>query len=126
MGVDPPQLTQLLLGGAAFIRDNVLFVVTGTLTLIGAGILAFMQESTRKLFMDVAFASPVLGSALRNLAVGRLFVSISHLLGNGISLLEAIQLVRVSSVNTAVDRMTESWERDVIEGRGFTQNLDEF
>lgn len=126
MGVDPPQLTQVLLGGAAFIRENVLFVATGVVTLIGGGVLAFMQDSTRKLCMDIAFASPVIGTALRNLAIGRLFVSISHLLGNGISLLEAIQLVRVSSVNTAVDRMTASWERDVIEGRGFTQNLDEF
>lgn len=126
MGVDPPALTEVLLGGAKAIREHATFVITAILTSVGLLILAFNQDSTRKVLINIAFSSPVIGTALRNLAVGRLFVGIAHLLANGISLLEAIQLVRVSSVNTAIDDMTASWERDVIEGRGLTRNLDQF
>lgn len=126
MGVDPPTLTQVILDGAAFLRNNLLALAIGAPIAMVAIALLLIQPRTREIITTICFHSPLIGLALRNLSVGRLFMSLGHLLGNGISLLEAIQLVRRSSLNGSIQRLTTMWEEEVIEGRGLTGRLDEF
>lgn len=126
MGVDPPTLTLALLGGAAFIRNYVLLLTLGTLVSAILLAMCISQPGTQRILYGMCFSSPVIGPALRNLSVGRLFVSLGHLLSNGISLLEAIQLVRASAGQGPVDQMTARWEDDVVAGKGLTHSLDEF
>lgn len=125
MGVDPPLFTQYLIWGSGLIRSNVLIVIGGALGLAGLLIVLSGQPSTRRLIGNLCFSSPILGVALRNMAVGNMFISLGHLLRNGISLLEAIQLTRKSAGSSAIVDMIELWENDVLEGRGLTHSLDE-
>jgi type IV pilus assembly protein PilC len=60
------------------------------------------------------------------MSIGQLFLSLGRLLSNGISLLEAIQLVHRATAGGAVRRLVEVWEHDVLEGRGLTHSLDQF
>ncbi len=126
MGVSPPLLTEVLLEGARQIRGNIGWITAALIA--GALILATLlsQSQTKQWIHRAAFVLPVIGPTLSQLTIGRLFVRLGHLLCNGISLLDAIQLVRNSSSGGLVDRLTASWENDVVEGKGLTQNLDEF
>lgn len=126
MGVTPPMLTKLLFVASGFIRNNLALV--GIAAVASAAGVAFIatQASVKQAFYRLCFQSPLLGHALRNLSVGQLFLSLGHLLGNGIALLEAIQLVKKSTQGGVLGPLVETWEHDVLEGRGLTHSLDEF
>ena len=126
MGVTPPMLTKLLFGVASFIRNNLVLVSIAAVASAAALVFASMQSSVKQVFYRLCFRSPLLGHALRNLSVGQLFLSLGHLLGNGIALLEAIQLVKKSTRGGVLGPLVEAWEHDVLEGRGLTYSLNEF
>lgn len=126
MGVVPPMLTKLLFDVSGFVRNNVALVGIGAAASLGAIFFAAMQPSVKQAFYRLCFRSPLLGRALRNLSVGQLFLSLGHLLGNGLALLEAIQLVKKSTQGGVLGPLVEAWEHDVLEGRGLTYSLDEF
>lgn len=126
MAVDPPLFTQYLIKSASLIRANVVAVVIGLAMLIGGGVVAAVQPGTRRVFSNLCFFSPILGPPLRNLAIGQLFMSLGHLLHNGISLLEAIQLMRKGVHDGSTSQLIEVWENDVLEGRGLSYSLDQF
>jgi type IV pilus assembly protein PilC len=126
MAIAPPLFTRLLFSAASFIRNNLLLViivavVTGSLT----ALLSSHPEVKRTIY-KLCFHSPLIGPTLRKLSVGQLFLNLGHLLANGISLLEAIQLVKRSTGDGAVGSLVEAWEHDVLEGRGLTHSLHEF
>ncbi len=126
MGVVPPMLTKLLFAVSGFVRGNLAIVGIGSALTAAAIAFAATQPSVKKVFYRLCFQSPVLGHALRNLSVGQLFLSLGHLLGNGIALLEAIQLVKKSTSGGVLGTLVEAWEHDVLEGRGLTYSLEEF
>lgn len=126
MGVAPPMLTKLLFAVSGFIRTNVVLVSIGAAASVAGIVFAAMQPSVKQAIYRLCFQSPILGHALRNLSVGQLFLSLGHLLGNGIALLEAIQLVKKSTHGGVLGPLVEAWEHDVLEGRGLTHSLDEF
>ncbi|MCA9128082.1 MAG: type II secretion system F family protein [Planctomycetales bacterium] len=126
MEVEPPLFTQYLIKTASLIRANVIVVVGIIVAVIVSAVGLWFQPWARRAVSDLCFFSPVLGSALRNLAIGQLFVSMAHLLRNGISLLDAIQLMQRSSFDGSTQQLVDAWEADVIEGRGLTHRLDEF
>lgn len=126
MGVTPPIFTKILFAIAGFVRGNVLLLVPAVV--LGGFLLAFLsvQPHVKLFFYNLCFRSPLIGPTLRNLSVGQLFLSIGHLIGNGISLLEAIQLVKKSNRGGALGALVEAWEHDVLEGRGLTHSVHEF
>lgn len=126
MGVVPPMLTKLLFAVSGFVRNNVAIVGLGAIASLGATAFAAMQPSVKQAFYGLCFRSPLLGRALRNLSVGQLFLSLGHLLGNGLALLEAIQLVKKSTQGGVLGPLVEAWEHDVLQGRGLTYSLDGF
>lgn len=126
MGVAPPMLTQILFAVSGFIRNNLMLVGIAAVAAAAGVVFVAMQSSVKQIFYRLCFQSPLLGRALRNLSVGQLFLSLGHLLGNGIALLEAIQLVKKSTQGGVLGPLVEAWEHDVLEGRGLTYSLDEF
>lgn len=124
MGVDPPLFTQYLISVSGWIRGNLLLMLGGILGGLALFVSLLSQPIARRAVGNLCFFSPVLGIALRNLTVGRLFVNLGYLLRNGISLLEAIQLTGKTVSTGAMQNLMKVWENDVIEGRGLTHSLD--
>ncbi len=126
MAITPPFFTGVLFALAGLVRNNPLFVAIGTIgSLVMLGFVS-IQPEFRKLIYKLSFHSPIIGPTLRNLSVGQMFVSLGHLLANGISLLEAIQLMSKSTRGGVLGSLVEAWEHDVLEGRGLTYSLKEF
>lgn len=127
MGVTPPVFTQMLLSLSSAIRENLLIVGVSAAAFLAALVALGLHPTSRVIFGNLCFGSPIVGVALRHLIIGKLFVSLGHLLRNGISLLDAIQLVSESTPKGgAIGRLVEAWENDVLEGRGLTHSLAEF
>jgi type II secretory pathway component PulF len=126
MAVTPPFFTSLLFALARFVRNNPLIVATCGIGSIALFALVFAQPRFKGLIYKLCFRSPIIGPTLRNLSVGQMFVSLGHLLANGISLLEAIQLLSKSTRGGVLGSLVEAWEHDVLEGRGLTYSLNEF
>ncbi len=125
MGVEPPIFTQYLIAASSAVRHNTLLIGGGVFAAIAGVVFALTQPATRRFLGTICFRSPLLGTALRNVAVGSLFLNIGHLLRNGISLLEAIQITKRGVTAGAMEDLVNVWENDVIEGRGLTHSLDE-
>ncbi len=126
MGVTPPFFTSILFAVARLVRNNLLIVTVGAVGAIAILGVALSQPPVRTAIYKLCFRSPVIGPTLRNLSVGQLFLNLGHLLMNGISLLEAIQLLKKSTSGGVLGSLVEAWEHDVMEGRGLTYSLDEF
>lgn len=126
MGVEPPLITSLLFSVSRFLRGNVWLVGGVTLGCAAMFIVILARPQTRRLFDEFCFNCPGLGQTFRSLRVGKLFLNLGHLLNNGISILEAIQIVQKSSATGAMKRLTDVWEHDVLEGRGLSHSLDSF
>lgn len=126
MAVTPPFFTSLLFALASFVRNNPLIVATCGIGSIALFALVFAQPRFKGLIYKLCFRSPVIGPTLRNLSVGQMFVSLGHLLANGISLLEALQLMSKSTRGGVLGSLVEAWEHDVLEGHSLSYSLKEF
>jgi type II secretory pathway component PulF len=126
MGVEPPLITSVLFRIANFLRHNIALVAVGSLAVAGFSWFLALQSASRELFYSLGFRSPLLGPSLTNLAVGQLFLRIGHLLNNGISLLEAIQLTQRATSKGPLSKLLDAWEQDVMEGKGLTYSLSTF
>lgn len=126
MGVEPPMVTRFLFLLADLLRENLLIVGVGSCLATALAWFLAMQSASRELFYGLCFRSPVLGPSLINLAIGQLFLRIGHLLNNGISLLEAIQLTQRATTQGAMRKLLDAWEQDVMEGKGLTYSLSTF
>ncbi|MEM7474113.1 MAG: type II secretion system F family protein [Planctomycetota bacterium] len=126
MGVDPPFLTHLLLSTASFIRENWPMVLVGLFTGLGGLAAAAVNSMVKVLLSNVVFHLPFFGTPIRNLETGRLFVSMGHLLNNGVSLLDSLDLLKNATNYGPIRKLTNTWEKDVLEGRGLTHSLDDY
>ena len=126
MGFEPPAFTKFLFSVSDVIRTHVALISAGLVLGLVVAIAGLMQRSTKDLLVKLCYRTPLLGPTLRNLAVGRLFLSMGHLLSNGISLLEAIQLAQNSATSGDIKNLVDTWEDDVLEGKGLSHSLEDF
>lgn len=126
MGVEPPWITEVLMGTATFVRENAIAVgVCIGATMAGILLAAFNQNLTI-LLSNLVFHIPIFGRPIRHLETGRLFNSMGHLLSNGVSLLDALDLLKTATHYGPIRRLSESWQKDVLEGRGLTQAIEDY
>lgn len=126
MDVPPPFFTSVLFAIAGFTRNNIIVLIVGAIATVVSLSFLLVQPAMRTIIYKLCFHSPVIGPTLRNLSVGQLFLNLGHLLGNGISLLEALQLINKSTQGGVLGSLVEVWEHDVLEGRGLTYSLEQF
>jgi general secretion pathway protein F len=126
MALEPPIVTQFLFSLAELIRAHVVVIAFGLVGGMIVLVYTLFHPRARVVLDMLSFNSPVLGAALRHMAVGQLFLNLGHLLGNGISLLEAIRLLEKSTKSSAVRNLIKAWEHDVVEGRGLSYSLADF
>lgn len=126
MAIEPPWITQFLIDSAAFIRQHVFGLLTGAVVAVIAMIAVSRRPEFQRFQNRLAFSSPILGVAIRNLATGQFFVTCGHLLQSGIPLLEAIRLVRGATKYAALRQLADTWESEALDGHGLTQCMDDF
>ncbi len=126
MAIEPPWITQCLIEGAAWIRQHLLLVVLLALGSCAGLVMLWNSPSIQQCRSRVAFSSPIIGPAIRNLSTGQFFVTFGHLLRSGIPLLETIRLVRGATKYVALRQLADTWETEALDGHGLTYGLDRF
>ncbi|MGN6546442.1 MAG: type II secretion system F family protein [Aureliella sp.] len=126
MAVDPPWFTQVLIDVAAFMREHLIALAVGAVIAIVGTFFLMHRPAVQRVRDRIAFSSPLLGPAIRNLATGQFFVTCGNLLQSGIPLLEAIRLVRGATRYAQLKDLADTWEAEALDGHGLTQCMSEF
>ena len=117
--------TKLIFGMSAVLRSYWYFVI---IALVGLGVAlwaALRTESSKRLFERWRLKIPVIGTALRMVAITRFCRILGTMLDNGVPLLQALQIAKGATGSTLMgDRIAEPAE-SVREGRSLTAPLGE-
>ena len=117
--------TKLIFGMSVVLRSYWYFVI---FALIGVGVAlwaALRTESSKRLFEKWRLKIPVIGTALRMVAITRFCRILGTMLDNGVPLLQALQIAKGATGSTLMgDRIAEAAE-SVREGRSLTAPLGE-
>ena len=117
--------TKLIFGMSAVLRSYWYFVI---IALVGLGVAlwaALRTESSKRLFERWRLKIPVIGTALRMVAITRFCRILGTMLDNGVPLLQALQIAKGATGSTLMgDRIAEAAE-SVREGRSLTAPLGE-
>jgi type II secretory pathway component PulF len=118
-----PPLTQMLLGGAQFLREHVIVFLACAGTLLAALVVVSRTEKAARFRDSLVLHLAAIRGATRALVTGRVFRIMGSLLQSGIPLLEAIRLCRTSTNNRLYQELFVSLEQDVINGSGIGNAL---
>jgi type IV pilus assembly protein PilC len=120
-GTELPLPTRVVLGVAAFARDWGIASVAGFIALCG---LAFLFSRTRpggRFFDRVGLRIPVLGGIARDAIVERTTRTLGTLLGAGVPLVHAVELVRDTTGNTVYRAHLDRVRTRMLQGEGFAE-----
>jgi len=123
MDAPTPPLTQMLLTGAQFLRENIIMVLLAAgATLVGL-ILLFRTETVKRVRDRLVLNLRGLRGATRSLLSGRAFRIMGTMLESGIPLLEAIRLCGSSFKNRLYRELFVRLETEVVNGAGIGDTL---
>lgn len=117
----PP--TKLIFGMSMVLRSYWHFVAIAAVGAVFAGFSVFRSESARRVFEQWRMKVPVVGTALRMVAITRFCRILGTMLTNGVPLLQAMNIAKGATGSTLMaDRIAEAAE-SVREGKSLTAPL---
>jgi type IV pilus assembly protein PilC len=124
LGAELPMPTQILLGVANTVRENLLWI---GLVLAGAGVAfwSWLQRANSSLVIDRALLRlPYLGGLVRMYATSQLTRTLSTLLAGGLPLLNALEVAAASIGNRAMASAVAAATPRIREGASLTSALE--
>ena len=122
-GVEPPPITQAVIGTARFVETYWVTMLSLVGTLILAGAIALRNPTLRKKWDRAKLSVPGLGETLRKFETARLCRLLGTMLGNGVALPAALNLARDGLGNRAFAAEVSRVLPEVEAGRGLAQPL---
>ena len=120
---DLPGLTKIVIAMSKGFASNLpwILLVGGA---IGFGVTyAYRQPAGRLFFHKVLLEMPVLGPVMRKIAVARFTRTLGTLLGSGVPILEALEIVASSSGNVVIERAILAARAKISEGKNMAEPL---
>jgi type IV pilus assembly protein PilC len=122
-GAELPLATRLIVGGATFVRSQIL-LLAGAAALAGAAGWSWFRRAGQRARMDRAILRvPWVGSTVRRFATSQLARTLSTLLGGGLPLVSAIDIASRSMGNRFLSGETLEVGQRVKEGESFAAAL---
>lgn len=122
-GAALPAFTTFVLNVSDAARHNVSVVLIGLAVLIVAFLLAVRTRVGRLALDGFKLRMPVLGPVFRKSAISRFARTLGTLLGNGVPVLQALNIVRETAGNVVVGNLVGSIHEAVKEGEKMTVPL---
>jgi type II secretory pathway component PulF len=123
LGTTPPPLTRVLIGGASWLRQNLISVAVALAAVAAIAWHVYASGRLRKLIDRMLLTWPVISGAAQSLFAGRAFRLMGTMLDSGIPLLDAIKLCRLAVPNQLYHRLFDLLEQEVLNGRGIADTL---
>jgi type IV pilus assembly protein PilC len=115
-GIPLPAFTQFVLGLSNAIRGHIFWILGG----VGLFWLALWftgrTVSGRRFFDHLKLSMPVFGPVFKKLAISRFARTLGTLLGNGVPILQALNIVKETTGNVIVSRVVSNVHDSVKEG----------
>ena len=122
-GAELPLATRVIVGGAAFVRSQIL-LLAGAAVLAGAAGWSWFRKAGQRARMDRAILRvPWVGSTVSRFATSQLARTLSTLLGGGLPLVSAIDIASGSMGNRFLSDETREVGQRVKEGESFAAAL---
>jgi type IV pilus assembly protein PilC len=118
-----PVLTQIVMAISRGFVGNILWVFLGTSGLIAALNYYYRTTSGRRRIHKLMLTVPVLGPVMRKIAVARFTRTLGTLLGSGVPILDALEIVAKTAGNMAVEEAILYARIKISEGKNMAQPL---
>jgi len=115
-GIALPGFTVFVLNVSSAIRGYIGWIVAGLFLAWVGFLFALRTKNGRRLFDQFKLTAPVLGPVFRKLAISRFARTLGTLLGNGVPILQALNIVKETTGNVVVSRVISQIHDSVKEG----------
>ncbi len=116
LGGSMPPFTAFVLAISNAFKSHFLMVAGGAVVLWIGFSLAIRTRRGRRMFDHVKLTAPVIGPVLRRLAISRFARTLGTLIGNGVPILQALNIVKDSAGNVVISQVIASVHDSVKEG----------
>jgi len=111
-----PAFTRFVLGVSTAIRGHFLWIAAGVVALWIGFLFTRRTVGGRRFFDHLKLSMPVFGPVFKKLAISRFARTLGTLLGNGVPILQALNIVKETTGNVVVSRVIASVHESVKEG----------
>jgi type IV pilus assembly protein PilC len=116
LGAKMPPFTVFVFNLSAAVKNHFVMVAIG-FVMFWVALLFFIRTTNgRRLFDHIKLHAPVLGPVFRKLAISRFARTLGTLLGNGVPILQALNIVKETTGNVIVSRVIATVHESVKEG----------
>jgi type IV pilus assembly protein PilC len=116
LGAKMPPFTVFVFNLSAAVKNHFVMVAIG-FVMFWLALLFFIRTTNgRRLFDHLKLHAPVLGPVFRKLAISRFARTLGTLLGNGVPILQALNIVKETTGNVIVSRVIATVHESVKEG----------
>lgn len=124
-GAQKPLPTVLLFGASTLLRSYWYLVAIAIAVVVGVLVSALRKESTRRTLEILQFKIPVVGTALRMLAITRFCRILGTMLANGVPMLGALKIAKDATGSRLLGEQIAAAAESVREGKALSAPLSE-
>lgn len=116
LGGNMPWFTEFVLNVSTAIKDHFLWMMSGLFVLWITLCISIRTQRGRRVFDRFKLAMPVVGPVFRKLAISRFARTLGTLIGNGVPILQALNIVKETTGNVIVSDVISTVHDSVKEG----------
>ena len=120
-----PVLTQMVMTVSRLFIGNFLYMVLGLIGVFTALRYAYRTPNGKRRIHKLMMNAPVMGPVLRKIAVARFTRTLGTLLGSGVPILDALEIVAKTAGNVVVEEAIMYARLKISEGKNMAQPLTE-
>jgi type IV pilus assembly protein PilC len=122
---DLPAMTQFVIDMSEGFVNNFVFIILGIAAIVGGVMGSYRTPGGKKFWHRFLLEVPILGPVMRKIAVSRFTRTLGTLLGSGVPILEALDIVAKASGNVIVEEAIRVTGEKIREGRTMSEPLME-
>ncbi|MBW2180996.1 MAG: type II secretion system F family protein [Deltaproteobacteria bacterium] len=124
-GSELPLPTQMVVAASNFTKSNIVFIVIALIVFIFAFRRMYKTPKGREVIDDIILKFPVFGELLRKVAVAKFTRTMGTMLGSGVAILEALDIVAKTAGNMTIEKAIYFVRSGIAEGRTMADPLAE-
>jgi type IV pilus assembly protein PilC len=124
-GSELPAATQFVITLSDFVKDRILYIIGALILFAIAWVRFYKTEKGRDIIDSLKLRLPVIGLLLRKVAVAKFTRTMGTMLGSGVAILEALDIVAKTAGNRTVEKAIYNVRSGIAEGRTMADPLSE-
>jgi len=124
-GSELPVPTQIVVTASNFTKKNIIFIIIAMVMFIFAFRRVYKTSRGQEVIDDFVLKLPVFGELLRKVAVAKFTRTMGTMLGSGVAILEALDIVAKTAGNKTIEKAIYVVRSGIAEGRTMADPLAE-